>query len=213
MQLDKWVEPLNMYATLINSALTLVTIIVSIVAIVVTLKIARKERRILEAESARQRQEYKESLENQKKQFEIELKRSEQNERIHEQPRLVFVEAKKSVESDEKITRIDIMFINKGRGSAYDIIPAMECKVRTMQGEKVLSRCDAIQDPIAMVGEKFRTMWTLGYGTSLINFTATIPINYMDASGRKYVQKFDIIFNESGYASITNFANPEIRNE
>ena len=79
-----------------------------------------------------------------------------------------------------------------------------------MDGEALLRRADAIQAPIAMVGEKFNTLWTLECDTELVDFMASIPINYTDASGRKYVQVFDIIFHKEGYASITNFANPEL---
>lgn len=193
--------------------MTFLTIIVGIIAILQTRKIAKKEREISEAEIKRQKKQYEESLENQNKQFEIELKHREENERIHEQPYLVFVEAKISSESDERVTRIDILFINKGRGSAYDIIPDLECKVKTKRGETTLSRCEPIQDPIAMVGEKFRTMWTLGYDQELVDFTGSIPINYSDASGRRYVQRFEIIFNKSGYACVRNFATPELCEE
>lgn len=208
-----WLTELNKYSTLINAAMTFVTIIVSIIAIVITMMIAKKERKISEADAKRQREQYEESLENQNKQFEIELKRSEKIERLREQPYLVFMEAKISTESDEKITRIDMLFKNKGRGSAYDIIPSLKCKAKTMHSEVTLTRCEPIQDPIAMVGEKFRTMWTLGYETDLVDFIVTIPINYSDASGRKYVQQFDIVFNKIGYASITNFAKPELCKE
>lgn len=210
MNWGDWLAEVNEYSTLFNAAMTFVTIIVSIIAIVVTIIIAKKERKILEAEAKRQREQYEESLESQNKQFEIELEHSKEIERLHEQPYLVFAEAKISTESDEKITRIDMLFINKGRGSAYDIIPSLKCTAKTMHGEVMLTRCEPIQDPIAMVGEKFRTMWTLGYETDLVDFVVTIPINYSDASGRKYVQRFDIIFNKSGYASITNFAKPEL---
>lgn len=200
----------NMYSTLFNALMTFFTIIVSIIAIRVTITIAKKERKILEAEAKRQREQYEESLENQNKQFEVELKRNKEIERLHEQPYLVFKEAKISAESNKKITRIDMLFINKGRGSAYDIIPSLKCTAKTMNGEATLTRCDAIQDPIAMVGEKFSTMWTLGYEKEIVDFLVTIPINYSDASGRKYVRQFDIVFNKSGYASITNFAKPEL---
>ena len=149
----------NMYSTLFNALMTFFTIIVSIIAIRVTITIAKKERKILEAEAKRQREQYEESLENQNKQFEVELKRNKEIERLHEQPYLVFKEAKISAESNKKITRIDMLFINKGRGSAYDIIPSLKCTAKTMNGEATLTRCDAIQDPIAMVGENLFSLF------------------------------------------------------
>ena len=84
----------NMYSTLFNALMTFFTIIGSIIAISVTITIAKKERKILEAEAKRQREQYEESLENQNKQFEVELKRNKEIERLHEQPYLVFKEAK-----------------------------------------------------------------------------------------------------------------------
>ena len=204
-----FLDVINTYDTLINSLMTLVTIIVSIIAVVQTRRIAKKDHKILEMEALRNKQQYEEGLLAQKEQFEIQLKRAEVIERIQEQPYLVFKEAKISEESDDRVTRIDMYFINKGRGAAYDILPTLECTANTIHGEKVLHRCDAIQDPIAMVGETFKTMWTLGCDVDLIDFITYLPINYTDASGRKYVQKFDIIFNKAGYASIRNFAQPE----
>lgn len=213
MTITEILDIVNTYDTLINSLMTLVTIIVSIIAVVQTRRIAKKDHKMSEMEALRNKQQYEEGLLAQKEQFEIQLKRAEEVERIQEQPYLVFKEARISEESDEKVTRIDMFFVNKGRGAAYDIIPVLECKANTVQGEAVLRRCDAIQDPIAMVGETFKTMWTLGYEEKLVDFITLLPISYTDASGRKYVQKYDIIFNKAGYASIRNFAQPELREE
>lgn len=190
---------INNYTVLINSFMTLVKIIVSIISAWQTNRKAKKEQ-----ESAKQ------EMSIQKEQFEIQIKQAEEIERMHEQPYLVFKEAKLSEESDNKIVRIDMYFINKGRGAAYDITPELRCEADTTHGNVVLSRCDAIQDPIAKVGEKFKTVWSLGYDKGVEDFVTYIPINYTDASGRKYVQRFNIIFNKSGYASITNFAQPEL---
>ncbi len=211
--MKEFLDAINTYDTLINSLMTLVTIIVSIIAVVQTRRIAKKDHQMSELEAVRNKQQYEEGLLAQKEQFEIQLKRAEEIERIQEQPYLVFKEAKISEESDDRVTRIDMYFINKGRGAAYDIVPVLKCAANTIQGEKVLSRCDAIQDPIAMVGETFKTMWTLGCDVELVDFITYLPINYTDASGRKYVQKFDIIFNKTGYASIRNFAQPELCEE
>lgn len=127
-----------------------------------------------------------------------------------EKPYLVFQEARISDESDEKITRIDFIFKNKGRGAAYDIVPELECMAKTVEGQTMVYRCDAVQDPIAMVGEQFTTMWTLGYEQKLVDFIFTMPIEYQDASGRMYRQKYDLIFLASGGACIKNFAQPEL---
>lgn len=81
---------------------------------------------------------------------------------------------------------------------------------KTVEGQTMVYRCDAVQDPIAMVGEQFTTMWTLGYEQKLVDFIFTMPIEYQDASGRMYRQKYDLIFLASGGACIKNFAQPEL---
>ncbi|MDY4616777.1 MAG: hypothetical protein SO445_03545 [Lachnospiraceae bacterium] len=210
MKAKEILDIINTYDTLINSFMTLVTIIVGIIAIVQTRRIAKKDHEMSEREAIINKQQYEEGLRAQREQLEIQLERAEEVERIQEQPYLVFKEARISEKSDARVKRIDMNFVNKGRGAAYDIIPVLECTAKTMDGEAMLRRADAIQDPIAMVGEKFNTLWTLGYGTEVTDFTVSIPINYTDASGRKYVQVFDIIFHKEGYASVTNFANPEL---
>lgn len=197
--MKKFLDIINNYATLINSLMTFLTIIVGIITVVQTGKIANRNMK-----------QYEEDQLAQKEKFEKQLKRTGEIERIQEQPYLVFKEARISEKSDSRVKRIDINFVNKGRGAAYDIIPVLECKANTMDGESMLRRADAIQDPIAMVGENFDTLWTLGYDTELVDFMVSIPINYTDASGRKYKQIFDIIFHKEGYGNITNFANPEL---
>lgn len=205
-------DMLNPYATLINSFLTAVTIIVSICAIGFSRKNAKNEIKQLKEESRKQQDRYEEESRNQRDRYEEEKRRHDEIARLHEQPYLVFKKAKISPESEENIKKIDILFTNKGQGSAYNIVPDLKCEVNPIYNNGIveLTRCDPIQDPIAVVGEEFKTMWTLGYKVELVSFTTTISINYSDASGRKYVQRFNIIFNKEGYASITNFAQPEL---
>lgn len=193
---------LNPYATLINTFLTFITIMVSLFSIYLTNRNAKKEREVVREEEIKQRKRYEE-----------EKKRLQEIERLREQPYLVFKEAKISSESDGENTRLDMLFINKGRGAAYEMVPCLECKAKTSQGEALLRRCEPIQDPIAMVGEKFKTVWTLGYRVELIDFMVTISIKYSDTSGRNYIQKFDIIFHKIGHADITNYAQPELSEE
>lgn len=197
-----YLETLDSYVTLLNTILTAIVIIVSIISIIFTNKNAKKSI-----------EETKKESRNQQYRYEEEKKRHEKTERLREQPYLVFKGAKISSQSDEKIKRIDMFFINKGRGPAYDIVPISQCTANTIHNKVELYRCDAIQDPIARIGEKFKTMWTLGHNIELVDFSATISINYSDASGRKYIQKFNIIFFKNGAASITNYAQPELCEE
>ena len=187
------------FITLINTGLTFITVVTSIVS----LHLAKKQ---IKQEIEQNRQK----AEEQQKQYLEEKRHIEEVDRLHEKPYLVFQEARISDESDEKITRIDFIFKNKGRGAAYDIVPELECMAKTVEGQTMVYRCDAVQDPIAMVGEQFTTMWTLGYEQKLVDFIFTMPIEYQDASGRMYRQKYDLIFLASGGACIKNFAQPEL---
>lgn len=185
--------------TLINTGLTFITVVTSIVS----LHLAKKQ---IKQEIEQNRQK----AEEQQKQYLEEKRHIEEVDRLHEKPYLVFQEARISDESDEKVTRIDFIFKNKGRGAAYDIVPELECMAKTVEGQTKVYRCDAIQDPIAMVGEQFTTMWTLGYEQKLVDFAFTMPIEYQDASGRNYRQQYELIFLASGSACIKNFAQPEL---
>ena len=184
--------------TLINTGLTFITVVTSIVS----LHLAKKQ---IKQEIEQNRQK----AEEQQKRYLEEKRRIEEVDRLHEKPYLVFQEARISDESDE-ITRIDFIFKNKGRGAAYDIVPELECMAKTVEGKTKVYRCDAVQDPIAMVGEQFTTMWTLGYEQKLVDFVFTMPIEYQDASGRNYRQQYELIFLASGSACIKNFAQPEL---
>lgn len=185
--------------TLINTGLTFITVVTSIVS----LHLAKKQ---IKQEGEQNRQK----AEEQQKRYLEEKRRIEEVDRLHEKPYLVFQEARISDESDEKITRIDFIFKNKGRGAAYDIVPELECMAKTVEGKTKVYRCDAVQDPIAMVGEQFTTMWTLGCEQKLVDFIFTMPIEYQDASGRNYRQQYELIFLASGSACIKNFAQPEL---
>mgnify|MGYP004514373015 FL=1 len=185
--------------TLINTGLAFITVVTSIV----NLHLEKKQMK-------QEREQNRQKAEEQQKRYLEEKRHIEEVDRLHEKPYLVFQEARISDESDEKITRIDFIFKNKGRGAAYDIVPELECMAKTVEGKTKVYRCDPVQDPIAMVGEQFTTMWTLGCEQKLVDFIFTMPIEYQDASGRKYRQKYDLIFLSSGDACIKNYAQPEL---
>lgn len=105
--------------TLINTGLTFITVVTSIVS----LHLAKKQ---IKQEIEQNRQK----AEEQQKQYLEEKRHIEEVDRLHEKPYLVFQEARISDESDEKVTRIDFIFKNKGRGAAYDIVPELECMAK-----------------------------------------------------------------------------------
>lgn len=201
---------LNTYGIVLNSLMTFITITVSVLTVILTYSNSKKEQRRFEEGLRVSKAQYEENLKVQKEQFEIQLKHSEEVIILQEQPYFVFKGGSISEESDENFKRIDFVFKNKGRGSAYSLMPPMKCEANSIKGKKELSRCDAVQDSIAMVGENFTTMFTLGYGEPLESFETMLTICYKDASGRKYNQAFDIIFNKEGYASVKNYAEPEL---
>lgn len=76
--------------------------------------------------------------------------------------------------------------------------------------EFTMRRDEAVQDPIAMVGETFAMVMSYDKGESDF-FRMTLAIQFEDASGRKYKQTFCIDINErTGNGTITNFAQPEL---
>lgn len=162
IDLIKQLELLKPYDTLMNAGMTFLTIIVSLSAIIFTNRNSRKERIRLEKEADEQKKQYEEQMKIQKEQFDTQLSALEKNRINQEKPYLIFKEASISKESDEDYKRIDFSFINKGKGAAYSLIPEMECEANTIKGKMTLSRCEPVQDPIALVGENFSTMYTLG---------------------------------------------------
>lgn len=105
-------------------------------------------------------------------------------------------------------------FINKGRNTAYDIIPDLECTAKQMDmAEFKIRRCKPVQDPVVMVGEDFEIV--LSYEKNGAEFFRLEPtIRYEDASGRKYMQTFCLdIVDRLGNANIINYAQPELIEE
>ena len=71
-------------------------------------------------------------------------------------PRLVFKSSKVVSNSNSERILLRMEFINKGRDTAYDIVPDLECTAKKMDmTEFVMRRCEPVQDPVVMVGESF----------------------------------------------------------
>ena len=96
----------------------------------------------------------------------------------------------------------------------YCIIPDLEGTAERMnRTEFTIRRYEAIQDPIAMVGETF--VMVMSYDKDVKDFFRMKPtIRYEDASGRKYKQTFHIdISDRLGNGTIINYAQPELCEE
>lgn len=103
-----------------------------------------------------------------------------------------------------------LFFINKGRGTAYEIEPDVSCEKRTYDGRVSLSRCEPILDPIALVNEELITHWRIQSESGKLDVQMFVKICYNDASGRKYVQRFRMTISKAGTVMVTNYATPEL---
>lgn len=175
----------------------------------------KKEREISNARYEEQKKQYEERLAEEQRRREEDKLYMEEKNRISEEPYLVFKDSKIISAPTSENVFIRMEFLNKGRGNAYDIIPDSECKVVESVDKKLkkVRRRDAIEDPIARVGEIYEITWYYN-STERVEFSMTPTIYYRDASGRKYKQTYRInIIDKYGHANIINYATPELIKE
>ena len=124
-------------------------------------------------------------------------------------PRFVFKGSKFIVNSDTNQELLLLKFTNKGRDTAYDIIPDLECVAKQMDmTEFKIRRYEPVQDPVVMVGEDFEVVMKCDNNQADF-FMMELTITYQDASGRTYKQTFCInITDRLGNSLITNYAQP-----
>lgn len=192
---------------------TVCTTVFALIAIIITYNTANKQ--VKEAKKSRdqQEQQYKESLKLQKEQYENELEHNRNIEIIQEKPYFVFVEPSDFKEEDSSYNTLVITLKNKGRGSAFDIVPDLEAVNEGDFDVKTrIRRNTPVQDPIAMVGENFKTYWSIDK-FNIIGVVIPISIKFKDASERLYKQTFRFTVDNTGYVMVTNFAQPELLNE
>ena len=157
---------------------------------------------------------YEERLVEEQRRREEDKQYMEEKNRISEEPYLVFKSSKIVPPPTSGQIVICMEFLNKGRGSAYDIVPDTKCTVQTSTMEEFeLYRFGAVMDPIAMVGEVFVVNWSYISEEKLM-FRMTPTIKFRDASGRLYKQTYCIdIVDKNGDANIINYAQPELIEE
>ena len=134
---------------------------------------------------------------------------TEEKLRLGEKPRFVFKGSKFIVNSDTNQELLLLKFTNKGRDTAYDIIPDLECVAKQMDmTEFKIRRYEPVQDPVVMVGEDFEVVMKCDNNQADF-FMMELTITYQDASGRTYKQTFCInITDRLGNSLITNYAHP-----
>ena len=178
----------------------------------VSKKRSESDKKISDTRYNEQKIQYEERLCEERKRREEDKKEADLRNRISEEPYLVFKCSQVVSDPKEEQVTIEMVFLNKGRGSAYSIIPDMDCDVKKLStGESFkICRSAAVEDPIATVGEKFVTKWSYS-SAEKDAFSIKPKLTYQDASGRKYIQSYDIhIIDEKGNANIINFAKPEL---
>lgn len=198
-----------LYSSLVATGALAFSVLSFIISNIISKNRAKKDKIISDARYEEQRKQYEERLNDEKRQRKEDKRETEEKLRISEAPYLVFKNSKivSNLNSEQTILRME--FLNKGRGAAYCIIPDLDCTAKRMNmTEFTIRRCEAIQDPIAMIGETF--VMFMSYEKDFFRMTPTIK--FEDASGRKYKQTFCIdISGRLGNGTIINYAQPELR--
>lgn len=211
----QWVIEHKEYAPLYSALVATGALVFSILSFVfsnvVSKKRAKKEKAISDARYEEQRKQYEERLNEERKRREEDKREMEEKNRVSEEPYLVFKKSRVVSPSTSEQVIIRLEFLNKGRGSAYEIIPDDACKAKTVDMEEIqLYRFEAVEDPIATVGELFVMNWTYESEKKL-RFRMEPTITFRDASGRRYKQTYCIdIIDGNGNAIVLNYAQPEL---
>lgn len=203
-----------LYSSLVATGALVFSVLSFIISNIISKKRAKKDKIISDARYEEQRKQYEERLKEERKQREEDKREAEEKLRVSEEPYLVFKNSKIVSNSNSEQTILRMEFLNKGRGAAYCIIPDLECTAKRMNmTEFTIRRYEAIQDPIAMVGETF--VMVMSYDKDEKDFFRMTPtIKFEDASGRKYKQTFWIdIGDRLGNGIIINYAQPELCEE
>lgn len=202
-----------LYSSLVATEAFLFSILSFIISNIVSKNRAKKDKEISDARYEEQKTQNEKREKAEYTKYCEQKKYMEESARIAEQPYLVYKESKVtdviSGPSGNQII-VHMKFMNKGRGNAYSIIPDSECNARKKDRSEIkIYRYGAVQDPIAIVGEYFEMdCCYISLNEEWINMQLTISCE--DASGRRYLQMFDLDIDEYGSGIIKNFAKPEM---
>lgn len=203
-----------LYSSLVATGAFVFSVLSFIISNIISKERAKKDKIISDVRYEEQRKQYEERLKEERKQREEDKREAEEKLRVSEEPYLVFKNSKIVSNSNSEQSILRMEFLNKGRGAAYCIIPDLECTAKRMNmTEFTIRRYEAIQDPIAMVGETF--VMVMSYDKDEKDFFRMTPtIKFEDASGRKYKQTFCIdIGDRLGNGIIINYAKPKLCEE
>lgn len=152
----EWIKENKDYASLYSAMVATGAFVFSIFTFLVSVIRAKKDRKVSDYRYYEQQKQYEKEISRLQEQRNEDKYDTEEKIRINEEPYFVFRNSKISTESNIEQTVLQMTFINKGRGSAYNIIPDLNCTAKRLNmTEFAIHRYDAVRDPIAMVGEKF----------------------------------------------------------
>ncbi len=200
------------YAQLLSFAVALMALIVSIANNLRNNRRAKEEKRVAEERYNEQKEQYEARLTAEKAKREEDKKIADEYARINEQPYLVFKGAERiDVIPSASGTQIvfSMSFVNKGRGSAYSIIPDLDCTASHYGDTFKVHRFDVVEDPIAMVGEYFIVKWSY-IGEEIYGYRMPFSIKYKDASGREYMQNYIVDIISEKESTIITYAEPKL---
>ncbi len=200
-------EFIQAYASEIIAATALLFSVLSFVILSIR---AKKERLVSNARYDEQKKQYEERLSEERKQRMQDRIDIDERNRISEQPYLVFKGLRVLAQTNGDHTVLELNFINKGRGSAYSIVPDVEFSCLDKSCDISITRNAEIKDPIAMQGEEFKFSVSLS-GKYKDIIPVEIGISYEDAAGRCYKQCHQIhIYGDFTGFNVMSYARPEL---
>ncbi|MDD3140924.1 MAG: hypothetical protein PHX08_18410, partial [Lachnospiraceae bacterium] len=181
-----------LYSSLVATGALIFSVLSFVISNIVSKKRVRKNKIISDERYEEQRKQYEKRLDEERRRREEDKLEAEEKLRLSEKPRLVFKNSKVVSNSNSEQILLHMEFVNKGRDTAYDIIPDLECTAQKMDmTEFTIRRQESVQDPVVMVGETF--VMVMSYDKKEKDFFRMTPtIKFEDASSRKYKQTFCI---------------------
>lgn len=207
-----FLDSIKGYAPLLSFVVALAALIVSIANNCSNKRRVKEEKRVAGERYKEQKEQYEARLTEERTRREEDKKIAEECARINEQPYLVFKKAERiNVVPSSSGTQIvfSMSFLNKGRGSAYSIVPDVNCTASHFGDTFTVYRHGAVEDPIAMVSEYFIMEWCY-IGKEIYEYRMPFSIRYEDASGRKYVQDYVVDIISEKEANIITYAEPKL---
>jgi len=198
------------YAPLYSSFVASVALLLSIINTILTMRRIKKERVKSDARYEEQKRYYEERLIEERQRREEDRKYMDERNRVSEEPYLVLKQTAYCTPPNSNLRKLRLEFINKGRNTAYSIVPDVDIESSLSKEGIELKRNGAVEDPIARAGETF-IMYCAYVGEERRTFSMKLNVRLCDASGREYKQTYEVdIIDNQGNFNILNYARPEL---